>query len=110
MTREILLSNGVYSLYETLAPNQYLELFYDTETDELFSYIRDYNIDEGKSVNEGIPNIVRIGVLEPHAHWEYEDFVEGIRDILMDMNIECYDGNPNQDTVYIHGIGEVKIK
>ena len=110
MTREILLSNGVYSLYKTLAPNQYLELFYDKETDELFCYIRDYNDGEGESVHEGIPNIVRIGVLEPHANWEYEDFLEGVKDALMDMGIECYDDNPNQDSVYIHGIGEVKIK
>ena len=63
MTREILLSNGVYSLYETLAPNQYLELFYDTETDELFSYIRDYNIDEGKSVYLSLKRIGNTRIL-----------------------------------------------
>ena len=110
MMRQILLSDAVYMVYKTLAPNQYLELFYDKETDELFCYVRTDDGYNAESEHEDLPSIVRIGVLEPGANWKYEDFVEGVKDALMDMGIECYDDNPNQDTVYIHGIGEIKIK
>ena len=98
MMRQILLSEAVYVMYKTLSPNQYLELFYDKETDELFCYTR---VDDGinaESVHEGLPNIVRIGILEPNANWEYEDFVEGVKDRLMDMNIECYDCEIDEET------------
>lgn len=98
MMRLILLSDAVYMVYKTLAPNQYLELFYDKETDELFCYVRTDDGYNAESEHEGLPNIVRIGVLEPGANWEYEDFVEGVKDRLMDMNIECYDCEIDEET------------